>query len=163
MEATNQDNLDRLYALIRDIKFAMLTTVDATGSLRSRPMTTLKAEPDGHMWFFTALDAPKVAETRRDEQVNLAYAEPADNCYVSVSGHAQLVLDRAKIHELWRPAHKAFFEGPDDPHLALLRVTPADAEYWSSPSNFVTQTISMVKNILTGEKPELGENEKLKL
>ena len=107
METTHQDNLHKLYELIRGIKFAMFTTVDARGSLRSRSMMTLEAEPDGHLWFFTAIDAPKVAETRRDEQVNLAYAKPADNCYVSVSDHAQPVLDRAKIHELWRPAPKA--------------------------------------------------------
>lgn len=163
METTNQDNLSKLYSLIRGIKFAMLTTVEATGSLRSRPMTTLEADPDGYLWFFTAIDAPKVAEARRDEQVNLGYADPSDNRYVSVSGRAELVRDRAKIHALWKPVHKAFFEGPDDPRLALLRITPDEAEYWSSPSNFVTQTISMVKNILTGEKPDLGENEKLKL
>lgn len=163
MEATHQDNLKKLYALIRGIKFAMLTTVDARGSLRSRPMTTLEAEPDGNLWFFTAIDAPKVAETRRDEQVNLGYSDPSDNRYVSVSGRAEVLRDRAKIRELWRPAHKAFFEGPEDPRLALLRVTPVEAEYWDSPSNIVTQTISMVKNMITGDKPELGENEKLKL
>ncbi len=163
MEATHQDNLDKLYKLIKGIKFAMFTTVDARGSLRSRPMTTLEAEPDGNLWFFTAIDAPKVEETRRDEQVNLGYADPSDNRYVSVSGRAQVVRDRAKIKELWRPIHKAFFEGPDDPRLALLRVTPDEAEYWDSPSNFVTQTISMVKAALGGGQQELGENEKLKL
>lgn len=163
MASTHQDNLQKLYSLIRGIKFTMLTTVDAQGHLRSRPMTTLEAEPDGYLWFFTAIDAPKVTETRRDEQVNLGYADPADNRYVSVSGRAEVLRDRGKIRELWKPVHKAFFDGPEDPKLALLRITPEEAEYWDSPSNIVTQTISMVRNIITGEKPELGENEKLKL
>ena len=163
MATTHQDNLKKLYALIRGIKFAMLTTVDPKGSLRSRPMTTLEAEPDGNLWFFTAIDAPKVAETRRDEQVNLGYSEPSDNRYVSVSGRAEVLRDQAKITQLWRPVHKAFFEGPDDPRLALLCITPDEAEYWDSPSNFVTQTISMVKNMITGDKPDLGDNQKLKL
>jgi general stress protein 26 len=164
METTHQDNLHKLYELIRGIKFAMFTTVDARGSLRSRPMTTLEAEPDGHLWFFTAIDAPKVAETRRDEHVNVGYAEPADNRYVSISGRAQVVRDPARIHALWRPAYRAFFPGgPDDPRLALLRVTPCEAEFWTSPSDIVTQTISMVKSYLTGDPQDPGEHEKIQL
>jgi len=164
METKHQDNLYKLYGLIHGIKFAMLTTVDSRGSLRSRPMATLEAEPDGHLWFFTNIDAPKVEETRRDEQVNLCYTDPDGNRYVSVSGRAEVVRDRAKIEALWRPAHKAFCAGPDDPRLVLLRITPDAAEYWSSPSNFVAQTISMVKTYLGGEKKEPGtQHEKLRL
>lgn len=164
MATTQQDHHRELYELIRHIKFAMLTTVDAQGHLRSRPMATLEAEPDGHLWFFTAIDAAKVEETRRGEQVNLGYAEPADNRYVSVSGRAEVLRDRAKIRELWRPAHKAFFpEGPEDPRLALLRVTPVEAEYWSGPSNIVTQAIGMVKTYFTGDPQDMGAHEKLKL
>lgn len=164
MQNSQQDNRRKLHELIKGIKFAMLTTVDAKGALRSRPMTTLEADESGDLWFFTAVDAPKVEETQRDEQVNVAYADPGDNRYVSVSGRAQLVRDRAKIHELWKPIHKAFFrDGPDDPRLALLRVQADEAEYWDSPSNFVTQTIRMVQTYLTGDESKMGENEKLKL
>ncbi len=163
MENTHQDNLTKLYGLIKDIKFVMLTTVDAKGQLRSRPMTTLEAEPDGDLWFFTRDDAPKVAEAEQERHVNLAYAEPADHRYVSVSGVARIVRDRAKIHQLWRPPHKAFFEGPDDPHLAILRVTPQEAEYWISGSNWLGQAIGFVKTMITGNTEDMGENEKLKL
>lgn len=163
MEDKQQDNRSKLHALIKDIKFAMLTTVDAGGELRSRPMTTLESEPGGDLWFFTRDDAPKVEETQQEQRVNLSYADPADNKYVSVSGSAQLVRDRAKIHELWKPVHKAFFEGPDDPHLALLRVTPHAAEYWSSASNWLGQAIDLVKTMITGDERNMGENKKLRL
>lgn len=164
METTQQDHHRKFYALIRDIKFAMLTTVDAQGHLRSRPMATLEVEPDGHLWFFTAIDAPKVEETRRDEHVNVSYAEPADNRYVSVSGRAQVLRDRDKIRALWQPMHKAFFPGgPEDPRLALLRITPDEAEYWSGPANALTQAIGAVKTYFTGDPQDLGDNAKLKL
>ena len=91
MQAPDTDNLDKLYALIKDIKFAMLTTVDAQGHLRSRPMGTMEAEQDGHIWFCTALDSAKIEELRREHRVNLSYAAPHDNRYVSVSGVARLV------------------------------------------------------------------------
>lgn len=164
METNHEDNRRKLRDLIKGIKFAMLTTVDAKGALRSRPMTTLEADEGGDLWFFTAADEPKVEDIRREEQVNVAYADPGDNRYVSVSGRARLVRDRAKIKELWRPIYKAFFkEGLEDPRLALLRVTAHEAEYWDSPSNFVTQTIRMVQTLLTGDESHMGDNAKLKL
>ena len=153
----------KLHELIKDIKFAMLTTVDAGGYLRSRPMTTLQADAGGDLYFFTRDDAPKVEQTEQERHVNVSYSEPSDHRYVSVSGVARLVYDRAKIQELWRPPHKAFFEGPDDPHLALLRVTPQEAEYWISGSNWLGQAIGLVKTMITGDIKDMGENEKLKL
>lgn len=163
MENKQQDNRRKLHELIKDIKFTMLTTVDARGELRSRPMTTLEADPGGDLLFFTRDDAPKVEEAQQEQRVNLSYADPGDNNYVSVSGSARLVRDRAKIRELWKPVHKAFFEGPDDPHLAILSVTPHAAEYWSSSSNWLGQAIDMVKTMITGDQKDMGENEKLRL
>jgi general stress protein 26 len=160
---TQDDNLTRLYGLIKNIKYTMLTTVDATGELRSRPMATMEAEPDGRIWFFTPRDAPKVDELRRDHHVNLAYAEPADNKYVSVSGVARLVDDPVKVRELWSASARVFFEGPDDPRLGLLRVTPHEAEYWASGSNWFTQAVRFVVTKITGEGGAMGDNAKLKL
>jgi general stress protein 26 len=153
----------KLHELIKDIKFAMLTTVDAGGYLRSRPMTTLEADQGGDLYFFTRDDAPKVEQTEQEHHVNVSYSEPSDHRYVSVSGTARLIYDREKIRELWRPPHKAFFEGPDDPHLAVLRVTPQEAEYWDSGSNWLGQAIGFVKTMITGDENDMGENEKLKL
>lgn len=163
MQAPDTDNLSKLYALIKDIKFAMLTTVDAQGHLRSRPMGTMEAEKDGHIWFFTAVDSVKVDELRREHRVNLSYAAPNDNRYVSVSGVARLVDDREKIRALWNPGAKLFFEGPDDPRLGLLRVTPSEAEYWSSNSTWIGNLIQMAVAKVTGDTSKLGENEKIKL
>ncbi|MDQ3122831.1 MAG: pyridoxamine 5'-phosphate oxidase family protein [Actinomycetota bacterium] len=36
----------------------MMTTVEADGSLRSRPMWTQGDEFDGSLWFFTSDEAP---------------------------------------------------------------------------------------------------------
>src|SRR5438270_10083001 len=88
---------------VKGIRTAMLTTEHDDGTLISRPMATLDVEFDGELWFFTYADAHKVGDIRHDQQVNLSYVNEHDNRYVSVSGTAQLVRDRATIDELWKP------------------------------------------------------------
>lgn len=143
---------EQLWDKIKDVRVAMMTTVEDDGSLRSRPMYTQQVEFDGELWFFTADDSSKVEEISREHQVNLSYAEPKNSRYVSVSGVAELVKDRSKIEELWSPMLKAWFnDGLDDPHLALLRVRVAGAEYWDDTSNKVSQLFGMVKAAVTND------------
>jgi general stress protein 26 len=156
------ENIKKLRKLIEDIKFAMLTTVEEDGTLRSRPMATQLAEFDGNLWFFTNANAPKVDEVQHEQHVNVSYANPDAQKYVSVSGRATLVRDRQKIEELWNPLYKAWFpKGLDDPDLALLRVSVEGAEYWDSPSSPVMRLVGFVKALTTGKPYSGGENEKI--
>ena len=161
---SREEQLRKLAELIKDVEFAMLTTVDEDGSLRSRPMATQQVEFDGDLWFFTRASAPKVDEVEQEQQVNVSYARPDKQHYVSVSGRARLVRDRAKIEELWNPAYKAWFpEGLDDPDLALLKVTAEKAEYWDGNSSAVAHLVGLVKAAVTGTSYQGGENEKVNL
>ena len=156
--------VQKLGEMIKDIEVAMLTTVDADGTLRSRPMVTQKTDFDGNLWFFTRADSAKVYEVRRAERVNLSYAAPKQQRYVSVSGTARLVRDRQKAEELWHPFLKAWFPGGlDDPDLALLKVTVERAEYWDSPSSTVVHLVGFVKALATGQVYKPGENQKVDL
>lgn len=158
------EQIRKLDEMIKEIDFAMLTTVAEDGSLHSRPMSTQRAEFDGNLWFFTRASAPKVGEIEREHHVNVAYAKPEAQRYVSVSGLATVVRDRAKIGELWSPELKAWFPaGPDDPDLALLKVAVERAEYWDSPSSAVAHAISFAKAAVTGRPADPGENEKIEL
>jgi general stress protein 26 len=148
----DQENVAKLAKLIKGVRVAMLTTVEADGCLRSRPMHTQESDFDGTLWFFTWVDSAKVHEIEHDQHVNLSYADPSDQVYVSVSGRARLVRDRTKIKELWNPIHKAWFpQGVDDPNIGLLRVDVEKAEYWDSPSSKVVQLIGFTKAMLTGK------------
>ncbi|RKJ18325.1 general stress protein, partial [Butyricicoccus sp. 1XD8-22] len=51
----NQDEIEILKELIKDIDIAMLTTATEEG-LVSRPMKTQEVEFDGDLWFFTKKD-----------------------------------------------------------------------------------------------------------
>ena len=126
----------RLRELIKDVKFAMLTTRAVDGTLTSRPMTTLQAEFDGTLWFMLAADSIKAMDVEERPKVNLGYAEPEHGRYVSVSGTAQVLHDRSKARELWNPLFETWFPGgPEDPNLALLKVDVASADYWETPQD----------------------------
>lgn len=161
-QADRNETIKKLGEMIEDIDFAMLTTIEKDGTLRSRPMSTQRVEFDGTLWFFTRTSAPKIEEVRRDEHVNVSYAKPEDQRYVSISGTAQVVRDRKKIEELWNPALKAWFpKGLEDPDIALLKITVEQAEYWDSPSSTMMHLFGFVKALATGQAYQPGENEKI--
>ena len=166
MEGSHNTGEDfaRLRELIEDIRIAMMTTQDADGTLRSRPLQTLRCADEGTLWFFTSASSPKVAEAAAGGwQVNLSYANPGKQDYVSISGRATLSRDRKMIEALWNEWAKVFFpQGVDDPDLALLRVDIEKAEYWDSPGTAIGRAYAIAKARITGNKDAIGENVKLK-
>ena len=149
--------------MIKEIDLCMLTTVDESGDLHSRPMS-LNGDVDdnGNLWFFTSSNSHKASEIEETPNVNVSFIDTDQQHYVSISGAAELVRDKQKIKELWKPVLKAWFpDGPDQPDVALLKVKVSKAEYWDTPSSTIAQAISFVSAIVTGKQVELGENKKL--
>ena len=159
------EDIEKLRDLIADLKVAMMTTTDDDGTLRSRPLQTLEMDANNALWFFTSASSPKVGEAERGgRQVNLSYANPEKQDYVSISGTATLVRDAAKMKALWTDWAKPWFpKGLEDPDLALLRVDAEKAEFWDGPGTSIGQLYGLTKAIATGEKDGLGENTKLNL
>jgi hypothetical protein len=54
-----------------------------------------------------------------------------------------------------------FPQGPDDPEVALLKVSVDQAEYWDSPSSTMVYAYGYVKAKLTGQSPDPGDNAKI--
>jgi general stress protein 26 len=132
--------------------------------LRGRPMAASQKDFDGTLWFFTRASSHKVAEVQGDSRVCVTYAEPSRQDYVSFSGRATLVRDRAEIDARWSELLKAWFpDGKDDQDVALLRVSVEQAEYWDTPNSKVVQLYGYAKAALTGEPPRGGENRKILL
>lgn len=155
-------DIQTLQELIKDIRIAMMTTVDEDGTLRSRPMGTQDIENESDLWFFTADPSGKAEEVRQNQQVNLSYVDTGKNRYVSVSGRAMIVHDKARMEKYWKPILKAWFpEGLETPDLALMRVTPEKAEFWDAPHGKLVALAQMVKAAVTGDEGEVGRNEKI--
>ena len=159
-----QEDLKSLIQKIKDIKVCMMITMDEDGSLRSRPMRQSEIKDDGIIWFFTGYESAKSHEIKHDAHVNLSYADPDDELYVSVSGRASITRDKTKIDELWNPALTAWFpEGKDDPNIGLIRVAIDKAEYWDAPNSVMVHLYGMVKAAVTGEPARPGDNKKFNL
>ena len=164
LEEEPSEDVQKLADLIENIQIAMLTTAGTDGRLYSRPMATQQEKFKGKLWFFTQKHSGKVNEIQHDQQINLSYAAPDKNRYVSVAGRAALSSDREKMKELWSPVFKAFFpDGLDDPELALLEVEVESAEYWDAPSSAVVKLVGFVKAVATGKTYQPGENKTLNL
>jgi len=162
VNAANPESIQKVRDLIKGIKIAMLTTVNNDGVLHSRPMGTQQVEFDGDLWFFTGSDTQKVNEIKNDQLVNVSYAN--DPRYVSISGTAQIVNDKAKMKALWNPLFKAWFpDGLDDPTLRLLKVTVKQAEYWDNPGGIVATIIGFAESLINKEPSKMGENETITL
>jgi general stress protein 26 len=161
MNSTLSDN-QKLIDLIKDVRVAMFTTHHGD-QMKSRPMATLQSEADGILWFMTSEKTEKVGDIRDESIVNIAYADPGQNLYLSVSGRATAVRDLEKQKELWNPYAKVWFEGPEDPNIVLLRVTVDEAEYWDGPSNKMASLFALVKAVVTGDDSNLAENETLNI
>ena len=159
---TNDENIKKLAELIKDIDFAMFTTVNEDGRLLSRPMSTQEVEFDGDLWFITSVDTGKAEDIQREARVNVAYAKPEKQRFVSVSGTAVLVNDRAKIDEFWSPVYKAYFpNGKDDPNIRLIKVRVEQAEYWDSKG--LIPTVIAFAQAMAGKETEIADNEKIVL
>jgi general stress protein 26 len=159
------EKIQKLRKLIKDVEIGMLTTIDEDGKLHSRPMSTnSEVEFDGDLWFFTYASSHKVTEVEQHQQVNVSFSNPDKQEYISISGKAQLVRDRQKMQQLWKPELKAWFPKElDEPDIALLKVNAEKAEYWDAPSGFVAHAISLVKAVTTGETATTAQNEKLSI
>jgi general stress protein 26 len=150
-------DMHKLGEMINDIEVTMLTTRAADGSLVSRPLHTLKMDENGEIIFFTAAKSHKVDELTDDAEVNLAYADPGEQRYVSVRGRARMDRDDDTIDELWSPMQKIFFpDGKRDPNLMVLRVRVRDASYWEAGGNFVTRAFDFARAIVDEKPADLG-------
>ncbi|HEX4511273.1 MAG TPA: pyridoxamine 5'-phosphate oxidase family protein [Burkholderiaceae bacterium] len=155
------DHRAQLYDMIKGIKFAMFTTHKPQGHLHSRPMTLQNKAIDEEdaLWFFMSRSGSPVAEFRGDDQVNVSFADPGKDTYVSVSGVARVVEDAAKKRALWSKLNEAWFHGGvDDPGLALVRVDIEHADYWDVKENKLVQLWKMAEAAVTGRTPQLGEH-----
>jgi len=154
--------MQKLADIIEETSIAMLTTEEADGSLRSRPLATLQMDAEGKLWFFTALSSGKVGEIDQHRKVNLSYANIDKQSYVSVCGSARLFRDAEKMRELWTPWIEPWFpDGLKDPDLALLEITVTEAEYWDAPASRTRTLFGLAKAMTTGNTDELGEHAKV--
>jgi general stress protein 26 len=145
----------------------MLTTIEADGTLVSRPIATLASGPasQADLTFMTSTEPGKVDTLRGHAQVNASYLRSSTKEWVSVSGVARLSQDRARIHSLYKASWKAWLGdegapndgGPNDPRIVLIDITAENVTYFKVDEPRPVVLFEVAKAMLTGEPAKVGE------
>ena len=98
---TEQSPVAKVGELVDRARLCMLTTMTADGKHVSRPMALQDTEFDGDLWFFADEGSDKAKQIAASPQVNVAFSNPKDGEWTSISGTAEVVHDRAKMEELY--------------------------------------------------------------
>lgn len=156
-----QDNKDRFWTLVTNMDVCMLAT--HTGDkIRSRPMSAIARPEDNDIVMLTDKRFVKDNEIERNKSVNLSYSN-GSGTFVSVEGLAEIVDDRGLITECWSSGALLYWpDGPNDPNIVAIVVTPRDVEYWESDNKFVAG-MKFAYGLATHTTPSLGDNKKLRL
>lgn len=153
------EQIKDFYERLEEFDTAMLVTHATDGELRARPMSMADVGENGELWFVTELDSAKVDEIIADSRVNISLQD--DDKYLSISGRAIIVRDRAKIEELWNETWKVWFpDGQDDPNLALLKIDATEGEYWDMEGmNKLKYLFEAGKALATGTQLEMDNDD----
>jgi general stress protein 26 len=113
--------------IIAGAQYATLVTLDERGAPRARTVQPRPPEADFSVWLATNPRTRKVQDITRDPRVVLHYFDPARPGYVSITGRARVVRDRATKNAHWEPAWDAFYKDRDT-SVVLISVVPSRIE-----------------------------------
>src|SRR5262245_57937918 len=97
----------KLKELAEEFGVAMLVTHGTNGQLHARPMALAEVDTDGGLWFATDRHAGKMVEIAKDNHV--AVTMQSATKFVSLSGTAAPVDDRAKVAKVWKTEFQVWF------------------------------------------------------
>jgi general stress protein 26 len=158
---TDAEDVARVWRLIEKIDICMFASRDGD-AIRARPMSSIPREAQSVVYFLTDTEGHKESEIAANNNVSLLYAEPSHGKFLTVTGRARVLNDRALIAELWNKDAEAFWNGADDPRVRVVEVTPIDAQFWEGPHGIVA-TVEMAIAAVTAQPPVLGEQRKVDL
>ncbi len=121
-------------------RIGYLTTIRDDGKIMNRPVGIPQKEYDKYIWLITNKDSNKITHIRANPQISLSFS--TDDAWVAIAGTAEITTDTAIVHTLWSPINTAFFDGPDDPQICLLKIIPSSATCWSTANGKRTSLLT---------------------
>jgi general stress protein 26 len=134
--STAQELEQKFWKALKSDRTVMLG-VDGVEDGHSRPMTGLVEGERGPIWFFAGKPNAVVDHLTQNRRAIAAFSSKGHDLFASVQGNLSVDQDRAVIDRLWNPFIAAWFDGKDDPKLALLRFDAEHAEIWLNESNML--------------------------
>ena len=158
--ADDRDIEDKFWKALKDSPFLMLG-IEGGRDGATQPMTAQFEDEDretGQLWIFTAKDHDFTRAMGQSNRGIAAFSAKGHDLFASLRGTLQMVNDPGTIDRLWNPIVAEWYDGKDDPKLALVRFDVEDAKIWlSDAEGFLKPAL----NKLLGRKPEAGMKEKV--
>jgi len=109
--------------LIQSVAVCALITLDGRGLPNVRSMSPFQPDSNMVIWFGTNIHSRKVKEIKQNPRVTIYYPAPDQSGYVVIRGMAELIDDKAKKEQYWKPEWQSFY--PDYPEgYLLIKVLP---------------------------------------
>ena len=156
-QPASADDVAKIWKLMEKQRTAFLVSNSAVGP-HARPMAPIVRQQEALVWFLTDVVTAKDGEIAADERVSMIFTD-GGSTHLSVAGTAEIVQDRAVVKSLWSTAAQAFWpDGPEDPRIVAIRVTPRIAELWDGPSSLVGM-VQMAAALASGKSvADMGHN-----
>ncbi len=152
----SSEAVNKIKELIEKANISLFTTKLSSAPFSTRPMSTLKVDENGIIWFFSKVYSNKNMDIKQDDRVQLFYLHSALSEYLSLYGRAEIVTDRRMIDELWNPLAKVWFDGKEDPTLTILKITPEDGHYWDTKHSKMVQLLKLAIGAIIGKPLDDG-------
>jgi general stress protein 26 len=124
------DSIERVWDVVEKAGIGMLTT-RFRGGLRGRPLEPRLDREAGVIRFVTNVRGAKDDEIEAAPDASFIVIEPGDKAYLSITGRAAIVHDRATAARIWKKTDDVWWPGgADDPNVRVLEFHPATAELW---------------------------------
>ena len=160
MRRYEEAQIDRVWEVIEKAGVCMMTTRFADG-LRVRPMVTLPQRDENVIWCLTDRRGVNEDDIETLPEVYLTFVYPNERVYLALTGEAFVGTDPEEARLLWTPQDEAWWSGPDDPNLLVMRVELWRAEMWESPLNGSVADFQFAKARLFGTRADLGDSHKI--
>jgi len=135
---TKPDDLEQKFWEALKSDMTMMLGVDGLEEGHTRPMTAqLENESRGPIWFFTSTDNMLVKQVTAPRRAIAAFAAKGHSLFASIGGELSVDTDPTVVERLWNPFVAAWYEGKNDPKLALLRLDPDQGEVWLNENNLL--------------------------
>ncbi|CAO1600646.1 MAG: hypothetical protein LQ349_001358 [Xanthoria aureola] len=162
-----KEKVEDLVSFIESCKFGMMTTrIESSGLLVSRCMALAAKEGGGiDLLFHTNTESGKTDDLKSDPKINIAFLNPTGE-WASVSGEAEIVVDRDVVRKYYSPTLKAWLGdlddgthdgGPEDPRIGVIKVSAKTATYAIATKTMLGRGAEIVKGTVTGSAPNVNK------
>jgi len=120
--------------LKRSVLAAVATVKD--GKPRVRYMVVMQGSGLS-LWTTTFTQSRKIQEIQNNKNIDLIIGGDEKNFrapYLNVRATAEVSTDIETKKKYWNDMLKSYYSGPEDPHLAIILISPQVIEYMSGDS-----------------------------